>query len=405
MNRCFIVADDFTGSNDTGVQLTRRGFRTMVVLNPAGIKDDGLSYVLDTESRNIPGDEAREKVAARLAGLDLSRFDCVIKKVDSTLRGNLAEEIRETDRAYGSELVIFMPALPTLGRTTKNSVHKLNGVRIGYTELARDPRKPVLEDNIAEILRSAYDEPVGALTLDQLRAGPIDLSSARLWACDAETDEDMRAVIAAARQTGKRTLWVGTAAMADNLINSEQPPLPFLAVIASVSEVARKQIHFAESKGLLVQTVDIAELLRGGDRSFYVQRAVDALRAGQDLAFVSSASYDRAELDASVAEGARQGMSRDDVAEFTGSVISDLAADILDQVKVSGLFLSGGDTAIHFFDAVKATGSEIVFELTVGIPMMRLSGGRFDGLKVITKAGAFGTEDVLPVIMRKLGEA
>ena len=405
MNRCFIVADDFTGSNDTGVQLTRRGFRTMVTLNPAGVKDDGLSYVLDTESRNIPGAEARAKVAGLLAGLDLSGFDCVIKKVDSTLRGNIAEEIQETDRVHGSELVIFMPALPTLGRTTKNSVHKLNGVRIGMTELARDPRKPVLQDNIAEILRSAYDEPVGALTLPAIREGQIDLSSARLWACDAESNEDMRAVIAAAKATGKRTLWVGTAAMADNLINAEHPPLPSLAVIASVSEVARKQIHFAEGKGLLVQTVDIADILRGGDKSVYVLRAVDALRAGQDLAFVSSASYDRAELDASVAAGAARGMSRDEVAEFTGDTISELAADILDQVKVSGLFLSGGDTAIHFFDAVHATGSEIVFELSVGIPMMKLSGGRFDGLKVITKAGAFGTEEVLPVIMRKLGEA
>ena len=97
MNRCFIVADDFTGSNDTGVQLTRRGFRTMVTLNPAGVKDDGLSYVLDTESRNIPGAEARAKVAGLLAGLDLSGFDCVIKKVDSTLRGNIAEEIRSEE--------------------------------------------------------------------------------------------------------------------------------------------------------------------------------------------------------------------------------------------------------------------------------------------------------------------
>ena len=33
MNRCFIVADDFTGANDTGVQLTRRGYRTKVLLN------------------------------------------------------------------------------------------------------------------------------------------------------------------------------------------------------------------------------------------------------------------------------------------------------------------------------------------------------------------------------------
>ena len=405
MNRCFIVADDFTGANDTGVQLTRRGYRTKVVLKSEGVLDDGLSYVLDTESRNIPGEEARGKVAGLLAGLDLTGFDCVIKKVDSTLRGNIAEEIRETDRVFGSGLVIFMPALPTLGRTTRASVHRLNGVRIGMTELAHDPRKPVLQDNIAEILRSAYDEPVCALTLERLRGGEIDFSGARLWACDAETNEDMVKVVLAAKATGKRVLWVGTAAMADALLNADQPPLPSLAVIASVSEVARKQIHFAESKGLKIQTVDIADIIRGGDYSFYARRAVETLRTGVDLAVVSSASYDRAELDASLAAGAEQGMSRDEVAEFTGNAISDLAAQILDEVKVSGLFLSGGDTAIHFIDAVKATGAEIVFELTVGIPMMRLAGGRFDGLKVITKAGAFGSEEVLPNIMRKLGEA
>ena len=405
MNRCFIVADDFTGSNDTGVQLTRRGFRTKVVFDAEAVLDDGLSYVLDTESRNMTGAESQEKTARLLKGLDLSGFDCVIKKVDSTLRGNIAEEIFETERVFGADLVIFMPALPALGRTTKNCIRKLNGVRISFTELARDPRKPVLQDNIAEILRSAFDEPVGELTLDQIRSGQIDLASARLWACDSETNEDMRTVINAARAVAKKILWVGTAAMADNVLADEHPAYPALAVIASVSEVARNQIHFAEEKGLLVQTVDIADIIRGGDSNKYVARAVEALKSGRDLAFVSSASYDRSELDESVKAGAEQGMSRDDVAEFTGNAISDLASDILEQTKVSGLFLSGGDTAIHFFDAVGAKGSEIVFELTVGIPMMRLTGGRFDGLKVITKAGAFGAVDVLPMIMRKLGEA
>ncbi len=405
MNRCFIVADDFTGSNDTGVQLTRRGFRTKVVFDKTGVLDDGLSYVLDTESRNMPGEEARKKTAGLLNGLDLSGFDCVIKKVDSTLRGNIAEEVAETDRVFGAELVIFMPALPALGRTTSDCVHRLNGVPIASTELSRDPRKPVLQDNIAEILRSVYAEKVGELRLAEIRAGKFDFSAARLWACDAETNDDMRAVINAARAAAGKILWVGTAAMADNVLADEHPAYPALAVIASVSEVARGQIRFAEEKGLLVQTVDVADILRGGDRSAYVRRAVEALKNGRDLAFVSSASYDRAELDNSLTAGAEKGMSRDEVAEFTGRLISQLAADIIDSVRISGLFLSGGDTAIHFFETVGAKGSEIVFELTVGIPMMRLAGGRFDGLKVITKAGAFGTVDALPMIMRKLGEA
>lgn len=405
MNRCFIVADDFTGSNDTGVQLSRRGFRTKVVLDPAGVADDGLSYVLDTESRNMPGQESRALTARLLSGLDLSGFDCVIKKVDSTLRGNIAEETAEVDSAFGSELVIFMPALPSLGRTTEQGIHKLNGVRIGETELARDPRKPVLQDDIGEILRSVYDEPVGDLRLEQIRAGQIDFGAARLWACDAVTDADMHAVIVAAKATGKRVLWVGTAAMADNLLATEHRRLPSLAVIASVSDVARQQIHFAEDKGLRVLQADVAGLLRGGEESDYVRQAVEILEAGEDLAFVSSASYDRAAIDDSLAAGREKGLDQEAVAEFTSSMIARIAAQILDRTQISGLFLSGGDTAIHFFSQVGATGSEITSELAVGIPMMRLSGGRFEGLKVITKAGAFGSVGALPDVMRKLGEA
>ena len=405
MENYFIVADDFTGSNDTGVQLTRRGVRTKVVLSPEAVAADGLSYVLDTESRNMPGEDSRRKTAKLLEGLDLRSFDCVIKKVDSTLRGNVAEEIQETDRAYDSELVIFMPALPGLGRTTEGGVHKLNGVRIGETELAKDPRKPVLLDEPAKILKSVYDEPVGSLLLEQIHAGAVRFDGARLWACDAATDRDMRAVIAAARKTGKRVLWVGTAAIADNLLSDEHPTLPAMAVICSVSDVARRQIRYAESKGLTVLQVDVPALLCGGDPAQYVERALRVLRDGKDLALVSSASYDRAELEASVNAGAELGLSGERVAEFASSEITRIADEILKKTPVSGLFLSGGDTAIHFFERVGAGGSEILFELTVGIPLMRLSGGRLDGLRVVTKAGAFGSEDALPMILRKLGEA
>ena len=54
IERYLIVADDFTGANDTGVQLARRGYHTKVVLDSRGvISDDNLNYVLDTESRSL----------------------------------------------------------------------------------------------------------------------------------------------------------------------------------------------------------------------------------------------------------------------------------------------------------------------------------------------------------------
>ena len=48
-----IVADDFTGSNDTGVQLKNRGIDISVVFHSEDMEDIESSVVLDTESRGM----------------------------------------------------------------------------------------------------------------------------------------------------------------------------------------------------------------------------------------------------------------------------------------------------------------------------------------------------------------
>ena len=53
-----IVADDFTGSNDTGVQLKNRGIDISVVFHSEDMEDIESSVVLDTESRGMEKKEA-----------------------------------------------------------------------------------------------------------------------------------------------------------------------------------------------------------------------------------------------------------------------------------------------------------------------------------------------------------
>ena len=77
--------------------------------------------------------------------MNFADYKYVIKKVDSTLRGNIAAEVAALDRFYKPELVVFMPALPALGRTTVNGIHCLKGVPLTETELASDPKNPVRE--------------------------------------------------------------------------------------------------------------------------------------------------------------------------------------------------------------------------------------------------------------------
>ncbi len=411
MSRYLIIADDFTGANDTGVQLKRRGIATQVFLSSLGFqdfymeKDSSKALVIDTESRGLPGDEAYSTIANTLKEIDFSSFSFVIKKVDSTLRGNVAVEIKAIDDLYKSELIIFAPALPDLGRTTLKGVHRLQGTPITLTEMGRDPKTPVKEDRLQEILKGAFQEEVIHVSLEEVESGNIDLSKGRVFSFDAMENDHIKEIIRASMATGKRVLWVGSAALADNIMELQKSTDPVLSLIASISSVTRKQVKYAESKGAKLVKVDIPALIEGTVKGKeYTQEALEHLRAGRDTIVLSSASYDNEAYEKTLDLCKKIKMDIQEAADLTQRFIGTLGEEILQQVKVSGIFLTGGDTAIGFFRKVQAQGSNILGEVAIGIPIMTLTGGPFNGLKVITKAGAFGGEDAIHYSLRKLKE-
>lgn len=404
-NRYLIIADDFTGANDTGVQMRRRGLATTVMFAGKEIPNDSSSVVIDTESRGMTGAEAGMAAAKAAEKIDFDAYKYVIKKVDSTLRGNVAEEIFAVDAAFQSELVIFAPALPDLDRTTVDGIHKLKGVPITQTELAKDPRKPVTEDNLKKILERVYKEPVIHLSLEQIRMGEISFGDARLYTADAVQNSDLQSVIGAAIGTGKKVLWVGTAAMADNLMELESKTYPALGISASVSSVTCAQIKAAEAAGVTLVKVPVHRILSGEETvTAYIRRTTESLAAGKDTLLLSSSSYDRGDLELSASAGRQRGMEPEEVSEYVQKLMGEMAEKILSKASVSGVFLTGGDTAMGVLGAMRADGSEILTEIAVGIPMMRVVGGGMDGLKVVTKAGAFGKEDAILFALRKLKE-
>jgi len=404
MENYFIVADDFTGSNDTGVQIRRRGIPVSVVFSNKLITGED-SCVLDTESRALSTKDAFEKVSAEVASVPFGKFAHVMKKVDSTLRGQIASETKAIDKHYKSELIICAPALPDLGRITLNKIHQLNGVPITKTEIARDPKAPVTEDNIHALMSVAFDEPVTHIGIDAVRAGNISLDNGRVFTFDVCSNSDMQNIIRSALATKKRILWVGTAAMMDNLLSVKKVVPPALGVITSLSSVTREQVLYAEKQGVQLVHVAMHDILEGKiSQDSIAERAVELLKSGKDTIVLSSATYASDEFKKSVDAAAGRNMTPEEMSTFTQTAISKIADLILNKVTVSGIFLAGGDTAMGFFDAAKSFGSSIITEIAIGIPMMYLRGGKYDGLKIVTKAGAFGKEDAVFFALRKLRE-
>lgn len=385
------------------MQLKRRGISTDVIFSTKLIDEVSVSYVVDTETRGMSGEEAYNAVKKIGDEIDFSSFKYVIKKVDSTLRGNLAEEIKAIDEAYKSDIIIFAPALPDLGRTTIDGIHCLNGTPITKTELSKDPKKPVMEDNLKKILEKVYSETVTHISINDIEK-EINWSNGRLYTFDAVTNLNMQTIIKKGLKTGKKILWVGTAAMADNLFEIEYKTPPSLAVVGSVSSVTRGQVKYAENAGIALLKVPVSDIINDIVKENFIKKALDILEEGKDLMIISPASYSVEEYEEINRVGKSKDMSNNEISILIQNILGDISKEIMGKIKLSGVFLTGGDTAIGFFEKVKALGSSISGEVTIGIPIMKLRGGELDGLKVITKAGAFGKEDIIVYSLRKLKE-
>ena len=401
MKRFLIIADDFTGANDSGVQLARYGIRTHVVFDPARIDRSPDSFVLDTESRNIPAEEAESKLNALLASIPFDRFDYVVKKVDSTLRGNIPYEVRAVDQAFSPDQLVFAPAFPSIGRFTRKGTHYLHKTPLMETEFAHDPSKPLETDSLPELMQEVY--PVCThINAAALYAGPEITDRLVSFFCTA--DKDFQRMISAVQKTGrKKVLWIGSAGICNALLNHISAEYPGVGLITSLSQTTAAQVKFAESNGVKVVKVPIHTLLQKRDDA-YADTAVAYIRKGFDTLLISSATYDRNDLALSAAQAQAYGYDQSRLSELTQEIMSELMEKVLARTQVSGLFLSGGDTAIGFLNRTQAEGSDILGEVSNGIPIMRINGGSLDGLKVITKAGGFGNEDAILYALRKLKE-
>ncbi|AFJ48297.1 D-threonate kinase [Shimwellia blattae] len=400
-----VIADDFTGANDTGVQLARKGARTDVLLSERQSplrRCDVL--VINTESRALPADQARQRVQAALApwcgGGEAVQ---IYKKIDSTFRGNVGAEIEAAMAACGAVLAIVAAAIPAAGRTTHNGRCLVNGVPLDETEFASDPKTPIVSSRIKTLISQQTRTGVQELDLATLRspALPERLKAAgRSGPCilvvDAESDADLALLARHATALTVPYLLVGAAGLANTLdprlFMAPRQPLPVLVVAGSMSEATREQIAFAAREDAVgIVDIDVASLT-GSEPAVacrrWVAEAVALLQARRHCVLRTCRdSADRHRIDGLCA---RSGLSRRQLGERISRALGEITVDIIRNTRPGGLFLTGGDMAIAVARALGAEGYRIAAEVAPCVPCGTFINSDIDDLPVITKAGGFG---------------
>ena len=381
-----IIADDLTGAADTGVQLVRAGYRTAVLFGASEtLGFDAIA--LDTDSRAMPAGFAARRVVEATRAVRHARL--VYKKLDSTLRGNVAAELAAAFGAAGRERAIVAPAFPAAGRTTVAGNQLVHGVPVDETEMRNDPQTPVREAHVPTLLEGAFAS-VGTLGAGDLADPELvrrTLEESECVVVDAERDDDLETLVRAVPDPAG-ALWVGSAGLALALGSvypgprardaGEQrvPARPVLVVVGSMSGVAREQ-----ARRLVEEYGDVAVEAGGGNLENAVAAVGDALSRGT-CAVVHSPE----EKDAS------GGSALDPLAE--------IVARLSEEERFEGLVLTGGATAVGVARLLGASGILLGGEVEDGVPIGTLIGP--NPYPVVTKAGGFGEQDTLSRAVKAL---
>ncbi len=403
MIQLLIIADDFTGALDTGVQFSKAGISTFVTMvheiDFSSLPQEAQVLVVDTESRHLPPIEAASIVHRLATAALLQGVPYLYKKTDSTLRGNIGAEIGALMEAAGGP-VVFVPAYPKAGRTTVNGRQYVKGVPLEQTAFADDPLNPISTSDIAEILHAQTECAVIGMKPDHFKSFDAHNS---IYLVDGETEEDLASICLRLKLQDKLRLTAGCAGFAAYLAmllplehqKNEARSLPqnMLVVSGSVHEQSLKQLECAERLGFEMFSPSQGFLLDAkkwdtpeGER--IILRLAENLDQYGKLV-IRSTQPGRLRLSPQWSEAIAQSMGR-------------LTYGILQTCKPCMLVVFGGDTAMGIMDAAGCHGIMPVDEIEPGVPIS-LMHSRLGQTHLVSKAGGLGTGSVLDNIIAYCG--
>jgi uncharacterized protein YgbK (DUF1537 family) len=217
VTRVLILADDLTGAADCAAAFLGRA-RDVTVSLDGHVRGRAAVVAIDLDTRSRTEKAARAIVRRAFAGRRVRDARILFKKIDSTLRGHVAAELAAARTALGrGRQVIFAPAFPAQGRTTRSGRLYVNGV------LQRGvPRLPML---------------------------------------DAASDADLDVIARYGLALGRSPLFVGSAGLARAIARTlpgtrraqrrEIPARPVITVVGSASPVSARQAAKLSRSGLL----------------------------------------------------------------------------------------------------------------------------------------------------------
>ena len=398
MVELLVIADDFTGALDTGVQFKTKG--TLIRVGSGAWDFETLGrevkvLIIDAETRHMTAQQAFQTVHSIVRAAVKAGVPCIYKKTDSGLRGNIGSELSAMLQASGRERLHFIPAFPLMGRTTVEGVHYIGGTPVAQSVFGADPFEPVRFSGIRDIIAS--QSRVETHLMGKGAAGDLPRG---VLIYDSDTDRDLADIAGELKRRGELHMLSGCAGFAaalPQLLGLEQSGQTaalkddLLVVCGSINPITLKQMDEAERQGVprirmkLEQKLETAWLdtPRGVETLERWKRLVESA----PCAILESASSLEEETVQQYAQraGFPQEEIRFRIANTMGAILERLLARGLRRT----MLVTGGDTLMSFMEKIHLNELSPICELFPGIVLSQIQylGQTYS---LVSKSGGFG---------------
>jgi uncharacterized protein YgbK (DUF1537 family) len=387
------------------------------VLFPAARDPETLKAIfpgtvaVNTDSRTLDPGEASCRVESATRSLLEAGYRHFFKKIDSTLRGNVADEISAMMHAGGFRCAVVAPSAPRNGRTVQNGVCLIHGIPVSSTGLAEDPHAPVSDSRIAGHFQKGFSGNIEEIPLSCVRDGAAHLEGwireglgkgIRIFIPDSETMSDLASIAALASIPG--ILLAGSSGLAEALADTtprtrilpafdRRPAGEILCAIGSLTKLSALQCRTLTAHERIHEIVIDSTAVLASPES----------EISRILELTKSLSQDRPILLRT--DGIING-GRPDAGTLMSRFIGRTVNGMLGIRSISIVCASGGDTAARIVDTLGTDRIEIIRELLPGIPCGFLESASLGRrISLITKSGGFGDENTLRSCVRLVAAA
>ena len=416
MVKMLIIADDFTGALDTGIQFAKKGIITQIVVGlqteRITVSETACVLVVDLETRPMKAQEAYRAVYKLTKWAIGIGVPIIYKKTDSALRGNVGAELSAVVDASGENLY-FVPAFPDLGRVTLKGIHYIGNVPLENSAFKEDPFEPVHASYLPDILGDYAKGKVKCIECQE-RKEAYNREKKKIIIFDAGSNKDMEVRLKELKAERKLNYLAGCAGFAALLpaalgfegvvYRNYQKKKGIYVACGSLNPITREQVIYAEQRGFLRISLTPRQKLDTGyyeteEGKLFLEKVYRQCMCNTRMIIDT---FDRREGE--TRRYARMmGMDAEEIRFSITKCHSIIAGYLIERGMDYTICMTGGDTLMGLMKLVENPEFIPVCEISQGVVLSRLK-WKDKSLQIVSKSGGFGAVNVLTEIADKLLE-